>query len=173
MKLRSLATALALASMAAPALAQAPLPAAPQQTQFLGTQLSTCMRNALIGAGVGAVAGILTAPKGNKTENAAIGGAVGGVGTYFVCKYLGKRDQSRIERSYLSALNRDRAVSADFTPQNGGGPAVLNVPKPTVDAADPNCRVLAPTLSAGGLASQALPKERYCKINGVWTPQAG
>lgn len=173
MRLNSAVAALAALLVAMPALAQPQASYAPPpgQTQFLGTQLSSCMRNALIGAGVGALAGLVTAPKGNKTENAAIGGAVGGVGTYFVCKYLGNRDQARIERSYATALKTGKPVTSNFTPQGGGGPATLVVPAPQVDPVDANCRVLAPQLSAGGLAAQALPKERYCKsANGVWTP---
>lgn len=171
MRFKSAVAALAALTFAAPALAQTVTAPPPGQTQFLGTQLSTCTRNALVGAGIGAVAGLITAPKGNKTENAAIGGAVGGVGTYFVCKYLGNRDQARIERSYATALRTGKPVTSNFTPQGGGGPATLTVPAPQVDPMDANCRVLAPQLSAGGLVAQALPKERYCKgANGAWTP---
>ena len=172
MRLKSLVVAIAIASLAGPAFAHSSTAANPAgTTQFLGTQLSRCMRNALIGAGVGAVAGLITAPKGNKTENAAIGGAVGGVGTYFVCKYLGNRDQKRVETSYLSAVKGNKAVTSNFTPQGGGGLATLSVPPPQVDPNNANCRILAPSLAAGGLAAQALPQERYCKDSkGVWNP---
>jgi len=167
MRFKSLIAALVMAAVATPALAAAP-PAG--QTNFLGTQLSSCMRNALIGAGVGAVAGLITSDK-HKVKNAAIGGAVGGVGTYFVCKYLGNRDQTRIERSYLTALKTDKPVTANFTTQNGGGPAALSVPAPVVDANDPKCKIISPTLATGGLSAQALPQERYCKnAEGVWVP---
>ena len=168
MRIKSALTALAILSLASPALAQS---TPPQAQSMLGAQLSHCTRNALIGAGVGAVAGILTAPKKNKVENAAIGGAVGGVGTYFVCKYLGGRDQKRVEGSYLTALNGNKAVTTNFTPENGGGPAKLAVPAPQVDPNDKNCRILEPTLAAGGASAQVLPKERYCKdAKGVWIP---
>jgi surface antigen len=174
MRSNIIAATLALSVLAGPALAQSQPPApaqyAPAQT-LLGTQLSNCTRNALIGAGVGAVAGLITAPKGNKTENAAIGGAVGGVGTYFACKYLGRRDQQRVESSYMTALNNNKSVTTSFTPENGGGKAKLAVPAPKVDPNDKNCRILEPTLAAGGASAQVLPRERYCKdANGVWTP---
>lgn len=170
MRIKSAVAALAILSIASPALAQ-PQPAPPAQPSALGSQLSHCMRNALIGAGVGAVAGLITAPKKNKTENAAIGGAVGGVGTYFVCKYLGSRDQKRVEGSYLTALNTNKPVTSNFTPENGGGPAKLSVPAPQIDPNDKNCRILEPTLAAGGAGTQVLPRERYCKdAKGVWIP---
>src|SRR5690606_13055511 len=60
------------------------------------TQLSQCMRNALIGAGVGAVAGAAIGDSDNRVENAAIGAAVVGAGTYGVCRLLTAREQQRV-----------------------------------------------------------------------------
>jgi uncharacterized membrane protein len=57
------------------------------------TQLSQCGRNALVGAGIGAVAGAVIGNEHNRAENAAIGAAVVGAGTYGVCRYLSAREQ--------------------------------------------------------------------------------
>src|SRR5262245_8398693 len=70
-----------------------------------GTQLSRCTRQALIGAGVGAVAGALIGSEKNRGENAAMGAAAGGLGTYGVCRWLSAREQQRVEAGYQSALN--------------------------------------------------------------------
>lgn len=164
--MRFTALALAAAMLAAPvALAQTP---APGTTQILGTQLSKCMRNTLIGAGVGAVTGAATAPRGNRTENAILGAVIAGGATFGVCKLLDRREQARIEGAYVNALTTDKPVSQTWTSSTGGA-RVLQVSRPS-PASDPNCRVLNASLNVANRGPQPLPSELYCRVNGAWAP---
>ncbi|MBU6373500.1 MAG: hypothetical protein KJS97_12305 [Alphaproteobacteria bacterium] len=134
-----------------------------------GSNLSKCQRNALIGAGVGAIIGGVTAPSGNKTENAVIGGAIGAAGTYGACKLLDNREQARVEGAYLNALNRNAPVSETWVGGNGQS-RVLQVTRPERDYANPDCRTLQSSLSIGQGPAQPLPPERYCRAGGGWQP---
>jgi hypothetical protein len=138
-----------------------------------GTQLSQCMRNALIGAGVGAVLGGTTAPDGNRTENAAIGAAIGGLGTYAVCNWLStSNQQSSVEGSYYRALNTGAPQTQSLTGP-GGQPATLRVNAPqAAPGRGPNCRVITATVSDSS-GTQNLPQETFCQdTNGAWVPVA-
>jgi hypothetical protein len=138
-----------------------------------GTQLSQCMRNALIGAGVGAVLGGVTAPDGNRTENAALGAVIGGGGAYAVCRWLGNSQQtSSVEDSYYRALNTNQPQRQALAGPNGQ-PATLSVaaPQPAPGRA-PTCRTINATVS-DNTGSQALPQETFCRdANGAWVPVA-
>jgi hypothetical protein len=169
----TLAAALTVSLAPSPAYAQTynPYQTQTQQSNFLGTNLSTCMRNAVIGAGVGGVLGGVTAPRGNKTENAVLGAVLGGGGTYLACKYLGNRDRSRIEGGYLAALNADSSQTRSFTNSSLGGRSTLTVAQPQAVAGQDNCRDLAPVLNSPIFGQTALPNERYCKgADGKWAP---
>ena len=139
-----------------------------------GTQLSQCMRNALIGAGVGAVIGGVTAPEGNRTENAALGAIIAGGGTYGVCRWLGNsRQTASVEDSYYRALNTGAPQRQNLSGPNGA-PATLQVAAPqSAPGRGPNCRVISATVSDNSGASQALPQETFCRdANGAWVPVA-
>lgn len=136
-----------------------------------GSNLSKCQRNALIGAGIGAVIGGVTAPSGNKTENAVLGGAIGAAGTYGACKLLDNREQARVEGAYLNALNRNAPVSETWVGGNGQS-RVLQVTRPERDYNNAECRTLQSTLSVGQGPAQPLPPERYCRTGTGWTPSA-
>jgi hypothetical protein len=133
-----------------------------------GTQLSQCMRNALVGAGVGAVLGGVTASEGRRTEGAVLGGAVGGGGTFAVCKLLDGREQARIEGAYLAALQTNSAQSESWVGGNGRS-HVLQVSQPQAIGSG-QCRSVTATLSIDG-TSEPLPTETYCRSQGGgWTP---
>ncbi len=132
------------------------------------TQLSQCMRNALIGAGVGAVVGAATAPDKNRGENAAIGAAVGGLGTYGACRFLSAREQQRIENSYYQSLNTGAPVNQSWTTDQGQQRS-LSVAAPA--PAGPECRTVNATVTDSQNGAQALPAERFCRgADGAWRP---
>lgn len=134
------------------------------------TQLSQCMRNALIGAGVGAVAGAVTAPEGNRGENAAIGAAVGGLGTYGVCRWLSAREQQRVENAYYQSLNSGQGVNENWQSDNGA-PRSLAVSRPQEVSGSPQCRRVSATVSDPQYGNQQLPPETFCRnAAGQWTP---
>jgi len=138
-----------------------------------GTQLSQCTRNALIGAGVGAVLGGVTAPEGNRTENAAIGAAIGGLGAYAVCAWIGNSNQqSSVEDSYYRALNSGAPQTQSLSGP-GGQPATLRVNAPqAAPGRGPECRVITATVSDSS-GTQNLPQETFCRdVNGGWVPVA-
>jgi hypothetical protein len=138
-----------------------------------GTQLSQCMRNALIGAGVGAVLGGATAPDGNRGENAALGAAAGGLGTYAVCRWVSSNNQqARVEQTYYQALNQNAPVSAPLAGPNGR-PATLSVARPVTAPGRPaTCRVINATINDGASTS-SLPQETFCQqADGSWAPVA-
>lgn len=136
-----------------------------------GSNLSKCQRNALIGAGVGAILGGVTAPSGNKTENAVIGGAIGAAGTYAACKLLDNREQARVEGAYLSALNANAPVSDSWV-SGSGQSKVLQVTRPERDYDNSDCRTLQASLAVGRGLAQPLPPERYCRTATGWQPSA-
>ncbi len=133
------------------------------------TQLSQCMRNSLVGAGIGAVVGAVTAPEDNRVENAAIGAAAGGLGTYGVCRYLSGREQQRIENAYYQSLSTGVGVNQHWQ-SDDGSPRSLQV-SPPAPANRPDCRIVRGTLSGGEIGRQQLPAETYCRAGkGAWTP---
>jgi surface antigen len=133
------------------------------------SNLSSCQRNALLGAAGGAVLGGLTAGKGAKTEGAVVGAAVGGLGTYGVCRYLDNQSVSRVEQGYQYSLNNNAPYSTSW--QGQGGTQNLYVAQPT--AAGANCKRLSSTLTVPGEGKQNLPPETYCRgPDGVWRPAA-
>jgi surface antigen len=134
------------------------------------TQLSQCMRNALIGAGVGAVAGAIIGDEDNRGENAAIGAAVGGLATYGACRWLSAREQQRVENAYYQSLNSGQGVNQSW-PGDQGGTRSLSVarPAPAPDRG-PECRRVSATVS-DGQSTQSLPQETFCRnAAGQWVP---
>lgn len=127
------------------------------------TALGKCVQEALIGAGVGAVAGAVLSDK-NRTENAAIGAAVGGGGTYLVCQLLsGQQQQATVQDAYITALNSDRAVNQAVR-LGDGRTGQLAVARPyQTPRGDPSCRVVSATLAVAGQPGQPLPQETYCR----------
>ena len=135
------------------------------------TQLSQCMRNALIGAGIGAVAGAAVGDEDNRVENAAIGAAVVGAGTYGVCRYLNAREQQRVENAYYQSLNSGQPVNETWQSDQGGARS-LRVSSP---AAAPGygaqCRRVSATISDPQYGNQQLPPETFCRSpSGQWVP---
>lgn len=137
-------------------------PAGPQ------TRLSACGRNALIGAGVGAVVGAIAAPKKNRVEDAAIGAAVAGGGAYAVCRYLDGQQKARIAGAYANAASSNQPVGMNWVGTTGTR-YVLQVDRP--QPGQPGCRVLNATLQVNNNGPQPLPQEMYCQAqNGAWVP---
>lgn len=135
-----------------------------------GTQLSQCMRNALIGAGVGAVAGAVIGSENNRVENAAIGAAVAGGGTFAACRLIEASTQNRIEQAYLTALQTNAPFQTSWTATTGGARGVqVGQPQPAPGA--PNCRIInAQLVTTGNPAVRPLPTERYCATPQGWMP---
>jgi hypothetical protein len=134
------------------------------------TALGKCVQEALIGAGVGAVAGAVLSDK-NRTENAAIGAVVGGGGTYLVCQLLGgQQQQATVQGAYISALNQDRGLSQSVRLADGrtGNLAVARPYSPP--NSNPSCRTISATLEISGQPPQPLPQETYCRdaATGGW-----
>ncbi len=133
-----------------------------------GTQLSRCGRQALIGAGVGALAGLATAPRGNRGENAAIGAAVGGAGTYGVCRWLTAHDQRLVEQSYQNSLAANQPYSNSWQSE-AGTTQTVQVAQPAPYGA--NCRRVTATIRDSQHGSEQLPPETFCRnSSGQWVP---
>ena len=134
------------------------------------TQLSQCMRNALIGAGIGAVVGMAQDSSGQRAENAAMGAAVGGLATYGVCRWLTAREQQRVENAYYQSLNSGQPVNQSWQGDQGG-PRSLSVSQPApAPGYGPECRRINATVS-DGQSTQSLPAETFCRTaNGQWVP---
>lgn len=135
------------------------------------TQLSQCTRNALVGAGIGAVVGAVTAPSQNRGENAAIGAAAGGLGTYGVCRYLSAREQQRVENAYYQSLNSGTSVNDNWQ-SDQGGPRNLTVASPQpAPGYGAECRRVSATVSDPQNGNQQLPPETFCRnASGGWSP---
>lgn len=135
------------------------------------TQLSQCMRNALIGAGIGAVAGAAVGDEDNRLENAAIGAAVVGAGTYGACRYLSAREQQRVENAYYQSLNSGGPVN-DSWQSDQGAQRSLRVSSPqAAPQAGPQCRRVSATVSDPQHGNQQLPPETFCRnASGQWVP---
>ena len=146
------------------ALALSSMSFAPLSASAEGTHLSQCMHNALLGAGAGALAGALLSH--HRLRGAALGAAVGGVGTYGVCRLLSNNDQHRVERDYGRALDGDRRVTDSWGGSNG---KYLTVNRPT--RAGDGCRRVSATISDTSHGTQQLPPETYCRNSqGQWVP---
>lgn len=135
------------------------------------TQLSQCMRNALVGAGIGALAGAAIGDSDNRVENAAIGAAVVGGSTYGVCRYLSAREQQRVENAYYQSLNSGQPVS-DSWQSDQGSPRSLRVSQPSAAPGyGAECRRVSATVSDPQYGNQNLPPETFCRApDGSWTP---
>jgi surface antigen len=134
------------------------------------TQLSRCGRNAVGGAVIGAIIGAATAPRGNRGENAAIGAAAGGLGTYGVCRWLQARDQRMVEQGYNQALNDNRPVSQSWQADSGANRTVY-VNQPAPSDRGPECRRITATIEDPQHGRQQLPPETYCRNDaGQWVP---
>ncbi|MBC7769205.1 MAG: glycine zipper 2TM domain-containing protein [Phycisphaerales bacterium] len=135
------------------------------------TQLSQCMRNALVGAGIGAIAGAAIGDSDNRVENAAIGAAVVGGGTYGVCRYLNAREQQRVENAYHQSLNSGQAVNENWR-SDQGAPRSLQVSSPgPAPGRGPECRRVSATVSDPQYGNQQLPPETFCRApGGQWVP---
>lgn len=135
------------------------------------TQLSQCTRNALVGAGVGAVVGALAGDEDNRGENAALGAAAGGLGTYGVCRWLSAREQQRVENAYYQSLNSGQPVNESWQ-SDQGGPRSLTVSQPVAaPGRGPECRRVSATIDDPQYGQQQLPPETFCRTaNGDWTP---
>jgi surface antigen len=135
------------------------------------TQLSQCMRNALIGAGVGAVAGAVVGDEDNRVENAAIGAAVVGAATYGICRYLSAREQQRVENAYYQSLNSGQPVNESWQSDQGGTRS-LSVSRPAAaPELGPQCRRVTATISDPQYGNQQLPPETFCRnASGQWVP---
>jgi surface antigen len=136
-----------------------------------GTQLSQCMRNALIGAGVGAAVGYATAPNGNRGENAALGAAAGGLGTYGICRFLAARERQQVENAYYQSLNSGQSVNDSWT-SDQGATRNLSVATPSVAPGyGGDCRRINATITDPAYGVQTLPAETFCRTaNGQWVP---
>ena len=135
------------------------------------TQLSQCTRNALVGAGIGAVVGAVTAPNQNRGENAALGAAAGGLGTYGVCRFLAAREQQRVENAYYQSLNSGTSTS-DSWQSDQGAPRNLTVAAPQpAPGYGAECRRISATVSDPQYGNQQLPPETFCRnASGGWSP---
>ncbi len=134
------------------------------------TQLSQCMRNALIGAAVGGIIGATQGPGENRAENAAIGAAAGGLATYGVCRWLTAREQQRVENAYYQSLNTGQGVNQSWEGEQGGTRSLsVARPAPAPDRG-PECRRVSATVG-DGQTTQALPQETFCRnASGQWVP---
>lgn len=135
------------------------------------TQLSQCTRNALIGAGVGALLGAAQDSRDNRAENAALGAAVGGLGTYGVCRLLSAREQQRVENAYYQSLNSGAPVNDSWT-SDQGGPRSLQVGAPqAAPGYGGECRRVSATVNDPQYGNQQLPPETFCRnAAGQWVP---
>ena len=134
------------------------------------TQLSQCARNALIGAGIGALVGVAQDSRHNRAENAALGAAVGGAATYGVCRVLTAREQQRVENAYYQSLNSGQGVNENWQSDQGAPRSLAVAPPQAAPGAGPQCRTVHATINDNG-SSQALPPETFCRAgNGQWVP---
>lgn len=133
-------------------------------------ELSKCKTRALIGGGLGAVAGSMIAGKGSKTEGALIGGALGAGAGFGICKYMDNKSQARAEASYAAAAKTNKASTSKFTAEDGTA-RTLKVAKPTKVAGANNCKKINATMNVPGQGVQPMPAETYCQgADGVWRP---
>lgn len=148
------------------ALALTSISIAPIAPAFADEQhhLSQCARNGLIGAGVGGLVGALSSHH-HQAQSAVLGAAVGGIGTWGICRMLTHNDQDRVERDYQRSLNEDRSVHDSW---NGGEKSVY-VDRPSY--AGRGCRQVSGHYNDPQNGRQDLPAETFCRDgNGNWVP---
>lgn len=134
------------------------------------TQLSQCTRNALIGAGIGAIIGAAQDSHGQRAENAAMGAAVGGLATYGVCRVLSAREQQRVENAYYQSLQSGQGVN-DSWQSDSGQPRNLTVAAPQPAPGQPECRRVTAAVTNDAGQAQQLPPETFCRTpSGGWAP---
>ncbi|MFT3728037.1 MAG: hypothetical protein QM759_09460 [Terricaulis sp.] len=134
------------------------------------TQLSQCMRNGLVGAGVGGLIGALTS-RHHRLGHAAIGAAVGGVGTWGVCKMLSHRDEQNVEGAYQHSLSSGHSYNDSWDSEQGRRTVYVSDPQPAPDSGR-HCRTVSATISDPQNGRQSLPPETYCRNEqGQWIPQ--
>lgn len=144
------------------ALALSGVSIAPVAANAQETHLSQCMRNGLIGAGAGAVIGALTSHH-HQARSAVVGAAVGGIGTWGICRLLSHNDERRVERAYQRSLTRNHSVSDEW------GSKSLYVERPRY--AGEGCRRVTATITDGDHGRQDLPPETFCRTSdGRWIP---
>ena len=133
------------------------------------TQLSQCMRNGLIGAGVGAAIGALSSSH-HRGQRAIIGAAVGGVGTWGVCRILSANDRNRVENGYQRSLASNHSYNDTWS--DNDSERSLHVNRPQTDySAGSNCKTVHATIDDGQNGRQELPPETYCRnSSGQWIP---
>ena len=132
-------------------------------------QISKCKTRALIGGGIGALAGSMIAGKGDKTEGALIGGALGAGAGFGICKWMDQRSEARVQSGYQDAVAKNKSVSSKWTAEDGTS-RTLNVAKPT-KVAGSNCKTITATMNVPGQGAQQMPPEKYCQsADGVWRP---
>ena len=133
------------------------------------TQLSQCMHNALIGAGVGAALGALQHSH-HHVRNAAIGAAVGGAATYGVCQLLSHREESRVENDYQRSLSSNAGVHDSWNADNGAHRSLSVAPPTQASNGGSECRNVSATVRDSD-GSHALPPETFCRnSSGQWVP---
>ena len=138
--------------------------AAPAPTQAAGL-FQNCTQKAAAGAAGGAVLGALLGSHGQKQEGALLGAAVGGLGTFGICRYVTTRSAARIESAYKTAAATNHSYSTSWNGSNGT--ESLYVPKPHADGS--SCRRMQGTLTVPGAGQQSLPEGTYCRTaNGTW-----
>jgi YMGG-like Gly-zipper len=136
-----------------------------------GTHLSRCGKQALVGAGIGAVAGALIGSENNRGENALLGAAVGGGGTYGVCSWMSARERDRVDQAYYNSLNNNREVS-DAWQSDQGAPRSLVVTRPVAaQGYGAECRQVSATVRDPQHGDERLPPETFCRnARGDWAP---
>ena len=135
------------------------------------TQLSQCGRNALIGAGIGALVGVAQDSRNNRAENAALGAAVGGAATYGVCRWLSAREQQRVENAYYQSLNSGQGVNENWQSDQGAPRSLQVAPPQPAPGMGGQCRRVSATVTDPQYGQQQLPPETFCRdANGQWVP---
>ncbi len=131
--------------------------------------ISKCKTRALIGGGLGALAGSMIAGKGDKTEGAIIGGALGAGAGFGICKWMDARSQAKVETGYQQAAANNKSYSSKWTAEDGTA-RTLKVAKPT-QLGGSNCKQITATMNVPGQGAQQMPAETYCQgADGVWRP---
>jgi surface antigen len=135
------------------------------------TQLSQCGRNALIGAGIGALVGAAQETRHNRAENAALGAAVGGAATYGICRILTAREQQRVENAYYQSLNSGQPVNQSWQTEEGKTRSLAVSEPAAAEGYGAQCRRIRATIEDPQYGQQQLPPETFCRNgSGQWVP---
>src|SRR5262249_53992838 len=104
----------------------------------------------------------------NRGENAALGAAIGGAGTYGFCRWLSAREQQRVQNAYYQSLNSGQPVN-DSWQSDQGAPRSLSVPAP--EPAANGCKTVRANVTDPQYGNQQLPPETFCRNgSGQWVP---